>query len=192
MREKLDNSVNRASGIPRRYWGLYLDEITPLNDEQKRYISKLMEVLRGKWWSLVVLGTVGNGKTMLASGALSLWNMGHPYGGLYVTQEQLVDECRSAFAEGSKVSERDVLSKYMDTGLLIVDELTVRNWTDYTKNLIQKVFSYRHGQNLRTIPIGNLDVETFKGMFDEHIISRFREGETQIMSAEDMRVHGDF
>ena len=192
MRYKPSPAEERIAGVPRIYWGVFLDEIIPVNDEQKKYVELLNEVLRGKWWSLTVLGTVGNGKTMLACGALEIWNGNHPYEGFYITQEQLTDECRATFSDNSDKRERDVLHKYMDASFLVLDEITTRNWTEYTKYLVQRILSYRHSMRLRTVLIGNLDVKTFKEMFDEHIISRLREGETKTMSAEDMRTHGDF
>ena len=192
MRPKLNNSENRIAGIPKKFWGIYLDEITPLNEEQGQYKEKLEQVLAGKWWSLTVLGTVGNGKTLGACGAVALWNSRRPWTAFYVTQEELVEECKGTFSDDSRKSEREVLSKYMEAGLLVLDELTVRGWTDYTKNIVQRILSYRHGQELRTVVIGNLEVDTLKGMLDEHILSRLREGETQIMKAEDMRLHGEF
>lgn len=192
MRYRLDYTTNVDTGMPKRYWNKYLDEITPLNDEQKTCIEKLMQVGRGQWWSLVILGTVGNGKTTLACGLISQWTYSHPWGAVYVTQESLIDRCRGTFSDDSTMSESTLLSKYMNCDLLVIDELTVRGWSDYARSTVQKILSYRHGNKLRTVVIGNLDTETFKGMFDEHILSRLREGETQIMKADDMRVHGEF
>lgn len=191
MTERFDRAMSRWSGLPRIYWGEFVDTATPLNGEQEQYKRKLLEVESGKWWSLTVLGTVGNGKTRLASGLVELHNWRHPYTAVYVTQEQLVDRCKGTFSEDNE-SEASVLSKYMNVGLLVIDELTVRGWSEYAKNLIQKILSFRHSWHKATVIIGNLDKETFKGMFDEHILSRLREGETQIMVADDMRLHGEF
>lgn len=189
MRPKLDNSTNRMIGIPKRYWGAYLDEIEPLNDEQKSCIQKMLDLERGKYWALVVLGTVGNGKTTLACSLASLHEYYHSFSSLYITQEDLLDKCRNAMNDRS---EANVLERYMRCGLLIIDELSKATWTEYAKTTMQKIFRYRHAEKLRTVAIGNLDVSTFKGMFDDHILSRFREGETQIMKADDMRLHGEF
>ena len=190
MRPQMCASENRITGMPRRYWGKYLDEIVPMNDEQADCISKMMDVLRRKYWSLVVLGTVGNGKTTLACGLVSMDEYAHSYSTKYTTQESLVDECRATFASGA--SEASVIEKYQSATLLVIDELTTAGWTEYTKSLVQKILRYRHGNRLATVLIGNLDVDTFKGMFDDHILSRLREGETQIMTASDMRIHGEF
>lgn len=192
MRYKNDWATYLGTGLPKRYWNNYLDEVTPLNDEQKSCIGKLREVAEGKWWSLVILGTVGNGKTTLVSGLISQWVYQHPWDTFYVTQESLIDRCRATFGEGSSMTENEVIYKYSDCSLLVIDELTVRGYSDYARNILQKILSRRHGNNMRTVLIGNLDVDTFKGMFDEHILSRLREGETQIMRADDMRVHGEF
>lgn len=191
-RQKLVSTSNIMVGIPRIYWSEYLDEVEPVNEEQTEYIEKLMELFRGKYWSMVVLGTVGNGKTRLASDLCSLWEYYHPFETKYTTQERLTDECRATFSEDSVKSEANVIRQYMTTGLLVIDEITTRNWTDYTKNLVQRIVSYRHEQRLRTLIIGNLDTQTFKQMFDPHILSRFREGQTHVMTAPDMRLHGEF
>lgn len=189
MRYKLGNELMKSAGIPRRYWGQYVDEITPMNDEQKSCIKKLLDLERGDFWSLVVLGTVGNGKTTLACGLASLHEYYHPYSTRYITQDDLMDKCKNAMNDRD---DSNVLVRWMRSGLLVIDELSKATWTDFTKSTIQKIIRYRHAEKLRTVVIGNLDVETFKGMFDDHILSRFREGETQIMTAEDMRLHGEF
>lgn len=191
-RYKLARTSSAMIGIPKIYWNEYIDEVTPMNQEQAEYIGKLVSLERGKWWSLVVLGTVGNGKTRLASDLCSLHEYYHPFDTLYTTQERLTDECRGTFADNAVSSEASVIRKYQTAGMLCIDEVTTRNWTEYTKNLVQRIVSYRHEQGLRTLLIGNLDVQTFKEMFDPHIISRFREGETHIMTAPDMRLHGEF
>lgn len=185
-------SLERWAGIPKIYWGCYVDEQIPWNEEQRQYIKKLLEVESNKWWALVVLGTVGNGKTRLACGLVSLHNYEFPYSAVYTTQEQLIDRCRGSFSDNSKESEVDVLHKYMNIPLLVLDELTTRGWTDYAKNIVQRVLVYRHSNRLRTVLIGNLSLEDFEDMFDAHVKSRLREGETQIMVASDMRGHGEF
>lgn len=187
MRNKMADSEYRLAGVPRMYWDVYLDEVGLRNKEQEDYKAKLMRVNRGEAWSLVVLGTVGNGKTMLACGLVNAKNY---YGreARYTTVERLMDSVKSSFEAGA--SEANVLRDCMTADLLVLDELTTRNWTEYTKNTVQKILSARHADKRATIVIGNLSASTFKGMLDEHILSRLREGETQIMTADDMRGHG--
>lgn len=191
MRDKITIDENVSMGIPRIYWKEYLDEIQPLNEEQNEYIDKLTKLLHGGFWSLCVLGTVGNGKTRLACALCSLYEYSHPYTVKYTTQEALVDECKASFSDDGR-SELDVVRRYSTCRLLVLDELTQRGWTDYAKNVVQRILSFRHAQRLRTVVIGNLDVQTFKTMFDDHILSRFREGRTQLMTAPDMRLNGGF
>lgn len=182
--------ANRIMGIPKIYWNEYLSKLTPMNQEQTEYTQKLMALSKGEFWSLCVLGTVGNGKTKLACALCSQYEYLHSYTVRYITQEMLVDKCRATYSE--EQSEMSVIQDYENCELLVIDELTTRGWSDYTKNLIQKILSYRHAQNRRTILIGNLGVPTFKTMFDAHILSRLREGRTQIMTAPDMRLSEDF
>ena len=181
------------AGIPREHYGHILSEIEPRNDEQKKLIelctTLLKETQNKKRRTLVVLGTVGNGKSYIACSALQSYLNCYPWEARYVTQEKLVSECKDSF-EGGK-SESKVIGKYSgrDTKVLVIDELTTRGWTEYAKNIVERVLSERHDNVVSTILIGNLDTETFKNMFDEHILSRLRLGDTIIMEAEDMRKH---
>ena len=193
----MSNTVNLKdalnAGIPREHYGHILSEVLPRNDEQKKLIELCMTLLKvtqdKKRRTLVVLGTVGNGKSYIACSALQSYLNCYPWQARYVTQEKLVGECKESFEGGS--SESKVIRKYAgrDTKVLVIDELTTRGWTEYAKNIVQRVLSERHDNVVSTILIGNLDTETFKSMFDEHILSRLRLGDTIIMEAEDMRQH---
>ncbi len=182
-----------VAGIPREHYGHILSEIVPRNDEQKKLCDLCLNLLRvtqdKKRRTLVVLGTVGNGKSYIACSALQSYLNCHPWEARYTTQENLISECKESFEKGS--SESKVVRKYSgrDTKVLVIDELTTRGWTEYAKNIVERVLSERHDNVVSTILIGNLDTETFKSMFDEHILSRLRLGDTIIMEAEDMRKH---
>jgi len=197
------------SGVPKLFKGVFLDSLEPKNDEQEKLIGK-MRVLLGnnseipkasngdkpvtagdilrlakqKYGasSLVVLGTVGNGKTTLACAMVNSWNRDHGGMdmGLYRTMDNLVDEYKAEF-------DNSVITKYSNIGLLVVDELNPKSWSEYNKNLLQKILVSRHASGKKTVLIGNLSGQQLKEMFDEHIISRMREGVSMIMQAPDMR-----
>jgi len=69
----------------------------------------------------------------------------------------------------------------------VIDELNPKDWTDFNKNVIQKILTERYANDRRTVLIGNLESKDFKAMFDPHIISRLREGATIYMVEPDMR-----
>lgn len=183
----------KSAGIPKEHFGHILSEIEPRNDEQKKLIelckNLLKETQNHKRRTLVVLGTVGNGKSYIACSALQSYLNCYPWTARYVTQEQLVGECKESMNSGG--SENKVIRRYAsrDTKILVIDELTTRGWTEYAKNIVQRVLSERHDNVVSTILIGNLDTVKFREMFDEHILSRLRLGDTIIMEAEDMRKH---
>jgi DNA replication protein DnaC len=182
-----------TAGIPREHYGHILSEVVPRNEEQKKLIEMCMALLKDtqakKRRTLVILGTVGNGKSYIACSTLQSYLNCYPWEARYITQERLVGECKESFENGG--SENKVIRKYAgrDTKVLVIDELTTRGWTEYAKNIVQRILSERHDNVVSTILIGNLDTETFKTMFDEHIISRLRIGDTIIMEAKDMRQH---
>ncbi len=183
----------RSAGIPREHFGHLLSEVEPRNAEQEQLIEMCMKLLKEtqahKRRTLVILGTVGNGKSFITCSALQSYINCHPWEGKYVTQERLVGECKESFENGG--SENKVIRRYTsrDIKVLIIDELTIRGWTEYAKNVVQRVLSERHDNVVSTILIGNLDAKTFKDMFDDYILSRLRLGDTIIMKADDMRTH---
>lgn len=188
----LTKADTRRAGIPDEHYGHLLSDIEPRNDEQKKLIGLCEKVLaetdNKKRRTLVVLGTVGNGKSLIACSALQTFLNFHVEGAKYITQEKLIGRCRDGL---EKRTENSIVSSYTsrEVRLLVIDELSLRGWSEYTRNVIQRIISERHDNVLSTILIGNLDNNELKEMFDEHIISRLRLGDTLAMKAKDMRKH---
>lgn len=181
-----NHDIAVRSGEPLRYEKYMLDGVKCRNEEQSQLRVKLEDVLYKRAWCLLVCGTVGNGKTLLAVSALNYWLDSYPYEGLYVTQESLVDKIKATYDEGGATTD-SLIEKYGRCKLLVLDELTLRGWTEHTRNLISRIISMRYDYNLRTVIVGNVSQKDIKQMFEPHIISRLRTGISHVMVADDMR-----
>lgn len=187
------DKVRFYSGVPSKCKDVFLD-LETRNDEQETFKTLLKNLTNKDFWAISVLGTVGNGKTTLACAAVNTWNDNHNFydlPGYYTTQENLTTEYKESF-DNNSVSEAQVFNKFARKAkFLVIDELNPNSWTDFNKNLIQKILVERYANERATVIIGNLTAEQFKSMFDPHILSRLREGETLYMTAKDMRTKGD-
>lgn len=178
--------VAKSAGEPALFYGLFLDSVSPLNEEQIQYKEKLWDVLRKKKWCITVAGTVGNGKSLLACSALNMILDIYPYEAYYVKQEELADKVKASY-DGVGENASRIVQRYEDCRLLIIDELTPRGWTEHTRDIVSRIISKRYDGKKPTILIGNVSAEVLRSMFEPHIISRLRTGHKQVMVAEDMR-----
>lgn len=183
--------VRVYSGVPGKCKNHFLNQIKTRNKEQELFANLLDGLIKGKYWSISVLGTVGNGKTALACAAVNEWNDIHYFyeePAYYTTQGDLTTEYKDTFNEDSRFTEAQVYNRYARKAkLLVIDELNPKDWTDFNKTVIQKILTERYANDRRTVLIGNLESKDFKAMFDPHIISRLREGATIYMVEPDMR-----
>ena len=186
------DKVRLYSGVPGKCKHTFLSEVEARNKEQVLFKELLEKLLKDDFWSISVLGTVGNGKTTLSCSAVNTWNNEHYFyeePAYYITQSDLVMEYKDTFT--GKGSEAQVFNKYARKArLLVIDELNPKEWSEYNKGIIQKILLERYANERKTVLIGNLESKDFKAMFDPHIISRLREGETIYMVQPDMRIKG--
>lgn len=185
----LNHSVTVWSGIPLIYENELLENIVPRNSEQERYLKQIKDVLNGKVWCCICLGTVGNGKTKLAVSGVNSYNDACPYKAKYITYEGLIDAVKETYSDGNRLSEGSVIRTFQEVPVLVIDELKT-GITDNSRSIIQKVLVQRHANHMKTILIGNITAEGLKSVFEPHLLSRFREGSSIVMTADDMRVKG--
>lgn len=178
-------SNQHPSGLTPDFRKLYLGTIQCLTDEQTAYRLKLRDVvLQGKYWSLVVYGPCGNGKTYLAKVAINTFNDGGFDGGIYTTQARIQAELWD-----DKQSNGDVFKRFASTRALVIDEISERpsDWTPFIKTTIENILIERHSRFLPTVLIGNLTKERLSEMFDTRVKDRLKEGLFKCMTGQSLR-----
>ena len=110
--------------------------------------SKRMAESRVGW--LVLLGSVGGGKTHLAAAIANHWEaMGFP--SLFVMVPDLLDHLRAAFNPASPVSYDRLFEEIRSSNLLVLDDLGAQNATPWAREKLFQLLNYRYNAELATV-----------------------------------------
>ena len=124
--------------------------------------------------NLVLIGSVGTGKTHLACGvARRFLEAGHT--ALYVRTAELISMVRETWRPDSKKTERRVMRELTDPDLLVIDEVGVQANTENEQQILFNVINGRNEQMRPVILISNLDAEGIKKVLGERSSDRIRE-----------------
>ena len=173
MHRKRQDAIKREKaiefcGIGKRFAGMTFADYRADTEQQihaleacKRFAGNFTRVLElGS--NIVMLGTTGTGKTMLAACTLmDVIRAG--YTGRYHTVQTLIREIRSSWDKESKSSERETLAQLAGYDLLVVDEVGVQYGTDAEKVALFELINARYEAMKPTIVISNLTLKTQDG-----------------------------
>lgn len=126
-------------------------------------------VSKGEKKSLLITGSVGTGKTHLASG-IADYCMKH---GITVKFGNITDIFQSLKRAFTK--DEDVLSEIKSVPLLVLDDLGKENNTGWSKETIYSVINYRYEHMLPTVITTNLSMEEMQGRLGDATVSRLME-----------------
>lgn len=176
------NLVRTSNG-----WGpKYVEPITPAGARWLAEFETAKQVVRD-CGILVLLGNRGTGKTRMAAEIARLgdwpvdsgeWN-GHriEFGktALYRRAMDVFLELRDAGKVGSKVSEKDVLAKLENPGLLVIDEFQERGGSEWENRTMTNLLDKRYSAERPTIIIANIKREELKQNLSPSVLDRIRE-----------------
>lgn len=124
--------------------------------------------------NLVLIGSVGTGKTHLACGvARRFLEAGHT--ALYVRTAELISMVRETWRPDSKKTERKVMRELAEYDLLLIDEIGVQAATENEQQILFNVINGRNEQMRPVILISNLDAAGIKNVLGERSYDRIRE-----------------
>ena len=124
--------------------------------------------------SLLFVGGVGTGKTLLASVLID--SLSDKYHCRMSKVIDIVRHLKGTWRSDSDESESSVLQRYIDLDLLIIDEVGSQFGSDTEKLFIFDIIDGRYQEMKQTILISNLDVEGIKNVIGERCFDRLREG----------------
>ena len=124
--------------------------------------------------SLIMVGGVGTGKTLLASAMLdNLVDKNHCK---MIKVIDMVRELKATWSRDNIETEELLIKKYCKLDLLILDEVGSQFGSDTEKLFIFDVIDGRYQEMLPTILISNLDIDGVKEVVGERCVDRLREG----------------
>ena len=123
---------------------------------------------------LALIGPRGTGKTQMAVELLREYcRSGRT--GVYVRTMDLLIEVRDTYGDLATRREVEVLRRYRNPQLLVLDEVQVRGSTEWEQNLLTNLLDTRYSANLSTILVSNLNADAFVKSVGDSIASRLME-----------------
>jgi DNA replication protein DnaC len=171
--------------IGKRYLNTTFTDFVPPTEEAikiktacQRYAATFGDRLAG-CDSLLMLGTPGTGKNMLA--ACICKNIAtQGFTALHTTAIKLVRKVKTSWGN-SELDEQELIDQFTKPDLLVIDEVGVQFGSPTEKIILFEVINGRYEEMRPTVLISNLtlaDAETYLG---PRIIDRFYEGKSSLL-----------
>ena len=169
-------NVRVNAGISKRNLYKTFDDYICENEGQKKAKSDCQKFVENFPCdkSMIMVGGVGTGKTLLASAMLDALVDNHKCG--IIKTIDLIRKLKSTWHKDSDETEEEILSWYINTDLLIIDEVGSQFGSDTEKLFIFDIIDGRYQEMKPTILISNLDINGIKEVIGERCIDRLREG----------------
>jgi len=124
--------------------------------------------------SMLMVGGVGTGKTLLASAMLDKIVDDHRC--RIVKLIDLVRSLKATWAKDSEYTEEWLIDWYSNIDLLIIDEVGSQFGSDTEKLFVFDIIDGRYQNMKPTVLISNLDIDGIKDAIGERCVDRLREG----------------
>lgn len=145
--------------VPERYWNESLDTYVADTEERKAAAEKARAFAQGArsggFLTLILLGSVGTGKTHLACGII------RECGGLYRLAPAMCEEIRRAKSFGARETEADILDRYGRAGLLVIDEIGRGIAAAEEQYMLYQAINERYNRRKPTVLISNQSKKDF-------------------------------
>lgn len=151
----------RNAGIPRRFYGVNIDDIAP-------EIRGLCEGVEG----LFLHGSAGTGKTHLAVALLKYRGLDR---GSFTTVPGLLLEIRGSFRDHSEQSEESIINYYSAAKPLVMDDLGVEKASEFAMQTLYLIIDNRYANLNPPIITSNLSLGEIANKVGDRIASRIAE-----------------
>lgn len=157
--------------------------------QPQKYLDVVKRYLCRPKGLLTFLGTSGVGKTHLACAMLThlIGDRSPTPTARYLNLNDLFIDWKDGLS--NHLSEKSVISPYIDAQILIIDELGNRNPTPSFQDIIYNLLNKRHSSHV-TILTSNLSLEEIKNFYGDRILSRFGRGIIMTIEGKDRRRFG--
>lgn len=124
--------------------------------------------------SMIMVGGVGTGKTLLAS--IMLESLVDEYNCEIIKVIEVIRHLKSSWSKSSETTEEKIIDYYINLDLLILDEIGSQFGSDTEKLFIFDIIDGRYQEMKPTILISNLDINGIKEVIGDRCVDRLREG----------------
>ena len=164
------------SGIPKRNQNCRVNNYHTNGNERKNQLKDLVKKYTEDFLSgslkrnLVLLGNCGNGKTHLAC-AVGMAGLANNKTVLFSTASEIIRRIQATYKSKTE-TEFELIKKYAEIDLLIIDEVGIQYATDSAGRVITEIVNARYENELPTIFISNLSLDKFSAVMGNRVMSR--------------------
>ena len=106
---------------------------------------------------LLIIGTIGTGKTHLAVGIIKELILNRGISCLFYDYRELLKEIQNSYNSAVQTTELDVLRPVFDTDVLVLDELGAVKPTEWVWDTVSLILNTRYNDNRTTIITTNFE-----------------------------------
>jgi DNA replication protein DnaC len=136
--------------------------------------------------SLLLTGKTGCGKTHLAVGVMAEHLRKKPEA-IFIGVPELLMRIRASFEKGATVSEMELVDKYSQCGLLVLDDMGAEKTTEFSITTLYIILDRRNANCRKTIVTSNLGLKDISAAYGDRIASRL--ADMKVINIETMPDH---
>lgn len=186
-REETEEHIKycKSLNVSSEFYFSNLEDYIPKSKGQEVAKKAVEEMIKTRTGKIILLGSNGAGKTMLAS-ILCKTLKGRIY-----TMYEIATMIRQSYTAKAEKSELEIVQELTELPFLAIDELGRIANSEAVQNWFSFILDRRHTNGLPTMIIGNLHFKKdcehkgcpkcFENYFDNDILSRLRENSTLIV-----------
>lgn len=149
----------------------YLDYAKHSKQKAAEFIGQILNNGHQQTQGIMFQGQVGSGKTHL-SAAIANELVKHNINVLFLVVPDFLDEIRMSYGSLGEFNEITMMNNAKNAQVLILDDLGMHNFSQWTKNKLFTLINYRLNNQLPMIITTNLELEELKEIVGERVISR--------------------
>lgn len=168
--------LHKISNIPTKYLGKKFVATTSAMKAVRGTVKAFRDLIVGerKWAVLVLMGSVGTGKTLLASELAEslINNIGKSV--RYCTAKQMIAEIQSSYGMEGKSEEGEVL-RFVSYDVLILDEIDAKPDRENANLLLTEVINRRYNEEKPVVVITNQPFNNLAKFVGDRVDDRLHE-----------------
>jgi DNA replication protein DnaC len=175
-RAERSETLHRIACIPHRYRGQRFQATTPAMKGVRGTVKAFRDAIANgpAWAVLVLMGNVGTGKTLLASELAESLIEGLSMSVRYCTAKQMIAEIQAAYSAEGKSEEMEVL-RFVQYGLLILDEIDAKPDRENANLLLTEVINRRYNAEMPVVVITNQPFDNLAKFVGDRVDDRLHE-----------------
>lgn len=180
VRKEIAERISKAR-IPLEYRGKSFDDFVVFNEDldkslklAKRFVNG-WEKAKSGGYGLLFMGSCGTGKTHLACSIMAALIAKYPmFFPKYYRTSEIFSAVRKTYVPGSQTSEDEVINRFEETELLVIDEVGIQKGSDSEKRILFSILDSRMTSNKPTILLSNLGSKGLCNLLGDRLYDRVR------------------